>query len=78
MSIDRLPYSEVKPHWRHPSAAMTARYLSHPELRVAFIQSQSEPDMVYVVSDEPLPETLDEAVAVIAKWRGDHEAAPQH
>lgn len=54
MCIDRLPYQKVRPTWGRPSSAMTVRYLSHPDLRLAFIQVISEPEMVYVVSDETL------------------------
>jgi len=72
MCVDRALTADIRPTWVGPPSNMRVRYLSHPDLRLAFIQAVEEPDTVYIVSDEPLPETLDEAVAVITKWRVDH------
>ena len=69
MPTDRLPCAEIRPPWTRFSAGMRIRYLSHPALKVAFIQSVDEVGMVYVVSDDRLPETLDEAAAIVAAWR---------
>jgi len=77
MSIDRLPHAEVRPTWGTVASNMTVRYLAHPALRVAFIQSNEDPDMVYVVSDEPLPQNIDQAAAMIESWRmSNGQAAP--
>ena len=69
MSVERLESSDIKPNWPRPTSHMTTRYLSHPDLRLAFIQVADEPELVYVVSDEPLPETVGEAIAMVEKWR---------
>ena len=65
MCVDRLPCCQIRPTWvTRPGN----RYLSYPALRVAFIQSTADPEMIYVVSDERLPETLAEAAAVVETW----------
>ncbi len=70
--IDRLSYRQCRPTWGNPATGMTARYVTHPDLRLAFIQIVGEPGSVYVVSDEPLPASIVEAVAVVEKWRSEH------
>lgn len=69
MSLDRLPYRAIRPTWANPSSAMTVRYVAHPTLRLAFVQVVSDSEYVYVVSDETLPGSLDEAAAVVTRWR---------
>lgn len=76
MPLDRVPFSKVRPTWANPSSHMTVRYVAHPSLRLAFVQVADEPMHVYVVSDEPLPGSFDEAVAVVAKWRTEHGKSP--
>jgi hypothetical protein len=70
--IDKLPCRSIRPTWVNPASNMTIRYLSHPTLRLAFIQVVNEPTMVYVVSDEPLPGSFVEAEAVVEQWRVDN------
>lgn len=66
MPVDRVPCRDVKPHWLSRPGD---RYMAHPELRVAFIQSVAEPDMIYVVSDEKLPTSVFEAAQIVIEWR---------
>lgn len=67
--IDRVLYQTVRPTWGRPSSSMTVRYVAHPDLRLAFIQTLVEPGFVYVVSDEPLPDSLEGAILIVEKWR---------
>lgn len=76
MCIDRVPYETVRPTWANPVTNMRVRYLSHPDLRLAFIQTIDDPEFVYVVSDQVLPVSLDEAHAVAAQWRVDNGQTP--
>jgi hypothetical protein len=65
MPTDRVAYQSVRPTWGRPSSSMTVRYVAHPELRLAFIQTIVEPGFVYVVQDEPLPESLEMAMLIV-------------
>lgn len=69
--IDRLPTRQIIPNWQTPKAD---RYMAHPSCRTAMIQMMSEPEFVYVVSDDRLPESVSEARDIVEKWRMDHEA----
>lgn len=75
MALDRLPYRDIRPTWGRPSSQMTVRYVSHPDLRIGFIQVPFDPEMVYVVTDEPLPADTDQAMAMVEKWRLDNGQA---
>jgi hypothetical protein len=69
MPFDRLPCANIRPDWfDFPED----RYLSHPSLRVAFIQIRDDPAMVYVASDQKLPETWNEAAEMVAAWRSEN------
>lgn len=70
--IDRLPMDVIMPTW---STQGGTRWLSHPDLRVAMVQLQDEPDWIYVISDEALPPTLERAVAVVIHWRASNGQA---
>jgi len=71
VTIDRLACLEIHPTW----AAKPARRMKlHPTLRLAFVQIVEDPEMIFVISDEPLPETLNAAVAAIMAWRSQNEA----
>ena len=70
--IDRIPYRQVRPTWGRPAANMTVRYLAHPDLRLAFIQVIDEPEHVFVVSDQPLPASLEAAILVVEQWRSEN------
>lgn len=66
MCIDRIPCIAIDAYWaRHPED----RYVAHPPLRLAFVQLLAEPAVIYVVSDQPLPETFERAVVAIEEWR---------
>lgn len=64
--IECLPVTRVKPEWEVCSGD---RYMSHPGLRVAFIQLMDSPEKIYCVSDQALPRSLQDAVEMITSWR---------
>ena len=66
MCIDILRCADIEPSWSHWPDDL---YLAHPSLRIAYVRFLSEPETVYVVSDEPIPTTLAAAVAIIEAWR---------
>jgi hypothetical protein len=70
--IDRCITRQIIPEWQTPRGD---RYMSHPSCRTAMIQLLAEPEFVYVVSDDRLPESVIEARAMVEQWRTDHEAA---
>lgn len=67
--IDKFPFAEIIPTWK---IVKGSRYMSHPELRTAVIQTMEKPDVVYVVSDQKLPESVAEAVAMVTEWEAAH------
>lgn len=67
--IDRLPTAQIIPKWQTPKGD---RYMSHPSCRTAVIQTMTDPEFVYVVSDGRLPETMTEAHAIVEQWRTEH------
>lgn len=75
MPCDRVAYQTVRPTWGRPSSAMTVRYVAHPDLRLAFIQTVVEPQYVYVVSDEVLPDNVDSAMSIVERWRAENGEA---
>lgn len=72
MPLDRVPFQTIKPTWGRPSTHMSIRYAVHPSLRLAFIQTMEDPEYVFVVSDERLPISIPEAIAVIERWRSEN------
>lgn len=66
MCIDRMTCADLEPSWEHHPGN---RYLVYASLRLAFVQLLAEPGAIYVVSDQPLPETFERAVAAIVEWR---------
>lgn len=66
MPIDRFPVLQIRPNWDAPQGD---RYESHPILRVAIIQIMLEPDYVYVVSDQMLPGSVEEARDMVVQWQ---------
>ena len=70
MPIERVAMVDVMPSW---AVAGGHRFLSHPELRLCFLQLSHETEIIYVVSDQPLPETLNDAIAIVEAWRISHE-----
>jgi hypothetical protein len=64
--IERLPVLDIIPKWRDYPAN---RYMSHPQLRTAIIQCDDDPLNVYVVSDQVLPQTSQEAMDMVQQWR---------
>jgi len=70
--IEKVATKVILPHWLdHP----TNRYRSHPSLRVAFIQRLDEPETIFVVSEQALPQSTAEAMEMIDKWREANETA---
>ena len=72
MTIERAPAKELLPHWLDKPQN---RYRSHPSLRVAFIQRLDEPETIFVVNDQALPQSTAEAMEMIDKWREANETA---
>ena len=69
--IDKLRTADIRPQWLRPAQTMSgARYSSYPQLRLAYIQRADAPDMIFVVSDQRLPETLDEAMQMTMEAQG--------
>jgi len=72
--IDRLPVREIKPTWEADPAN---RFVAHDEcnllaydhLRIAFVQIKDEPDVVYVITEQELPKSIDHAIQVVSEWR---------
>lgn len=65
--IERLPVGKIMPTW---SNCIADRYVSHPiEMRVAIIQMVDEPESVYCVSDEMLPNSIATAREIVRKFR---------
>ena len=63
--IESQPVSLIRPTWAMKSAT---RYVSHPDLRFALIQLEGE-TVVYCVTEQKLPESLQEAVEMITAWK---------
>lgn len=72
--IDKLRAADIRPTWVNPPSAMEGRYLSFPQFRLAYIQRADDPDTIYVVSDQRLPETLAEAIQMTVEGMQDEAA----
>lgn len=72
--IDCLPVSEIKPEW---STCSGDRYVSHPQLRTAMIQLLDSPEKIYVVSDQTLPRSVEEAKNLVRDWRIARDTNPE-
>jgi hypothetical protein len=71
--IERLPCGTIKPPWTTRPAD---RYLSHPHLNIAIIQTLFDPEFVYVVTEQVLPISVLDAVSMVVQWRTEHFGAP--
>lgn len=71
--IDRLPVLDIMPAWGIPKGD---RYVSHPAVRTAMIQVMTDPTVVYVISDQKLPESIAEAVGMVEQWKVEDARTP--
>lgn len=69
--ISRHPVMDIIPMWTQVAGD---RYVSHPALRTAIVQLLDDPDHVYAVADEMLPDSIESARKIVAKWRESAEA----
>jgi hypothetical protein len=72
MTIERQDVLTIRPEWGDPKGN---RYQSLPALRIAFIQLLEEPEFVYIVTDQALPESVAGAVGMVQQWRISQDAA---
>lgn len=68
--IEVYPVREIRPGWATRPAT---RYQSHPDLRAAVIQCEDDPERIWMVTDQKLPESIQEAVDMIVAWRAENE-----
>ena len=66
MPIEKCFTKDVMPSWL---VAGGTRYLSNATHRLCFLQLAGETEILYVVSDQPLPKTVDAAIAMVEAWR---------
>ena len=66
MPIEKCFTKDVMPSWLLEGGT---RYLANPTHRLCFLQLAGETEILYVVSDQPLPKTVDAAIAMVEAWR---------
>lgn len=64
--------SEIRPGWAMKPAD---RYHSIPDWCSAAIQCADDPVNIYIVRGQKLPESIEEAVQMIAAWRAENARA---
>lgn len=66
MPIERCLVADIIPSW---GTAGGDRFLFDPLHRMVLLQLASEPEKVYVVTDQKLPSTLSAAILAVESWR---------
>jgi hypothetical protein len=64
--IQRMWVNQIRPSW---SIVTADRYESHVDMSFALIQFKDEPDYIYVVQDQAVPFSMENAREMIEKWR---------